>query len=274
MLTDKYIVLVFIGGTVIFVLFVFFLIAYLLVQKNKQNVFHLEKQRMIYDHQNKLLNTKLEEQELVMEQISKEIHDNLGQVLSFLKMNTGMIRKMAVTEQQEALVDKHAELLTQLIKDIRNISHTLNSDYIKGKGLHEILKSEFEYLNATRDIKCNVEVIGSQNLVSPEKQLIIYRIAQEAVHNTVKHAKATEISIILNFDAEGLTMTVKDNGVGFEKEKIFSFDGIGFINMFNRAKHLNGHLDIQSEQGKGCAITLTANYSDDKTNLEREDFSH
>jgi two-component system NarL family sensor kinase len=274
MLADKYILLVFICGTVLFVLFVFFLIAYLLVQKNKQNVFHLEKQRMIYDHQNKLLNTKLEEQELVMEQISKEIHDNLGQVLSFLKMNTGMIRKMAVTEQQEALVDKHAELLTQLIKDIRNISHTLNSDYIKGKGLHEILKSEFEYLNATRNIRCNVEVTGSQNLVSPEKQLIIYRIAQEAVHNTVKHAMATEISIILNFGTEELIMLVKDNGVGFDKEKIFSFDGIGFINMFNRAKHLNGHLDIQSERGNGCTITLIAKYSDNNADLEREDFSH
>lgn len=273
MLTDKYILLVFISGTILFVIFVFFLIAYLLVQKNKQNVFHLEKQRMIYNHQNKLLSIRIEEQELVMEQISKEIHDNVGQVLSFLKMNTSLIRKFANHEEQVKLIDHSNTLLAQVITDIKNISHTLNSDYIKGRGLHEVLKTEFEYLNATRNINCEVTVTGTQSNISAEKQLIIYRIAQEAIHNTIKHAQAKNLRVNLDFGGEALIMTIADDGVGFDKDKIFSFDGIGFINMYNRAKHLNGNLDIQSEKGKGCTLVLIAKYTDSNEGvLEREDF--
>jgi len=272
MLTDKYILIVFICGTILFVLFVFFLIAYLLVQKNKQNAFHLEKQRMIYDHQNKLLYIKVEEQELVMEQISKEVHDNVGQILSFLKMDTAVIRKLANDEEQIALLDRHNDLLTQVISGLKNISHTLNGDYIKGQGLHEVLKKELDYLNATKQLQCTVDVVGAPIHLTPEKQLVVYRIAQEAIHNTVKHSKATTLAIDLNFGATELTMTITDNGTGFEKEKIFSFDGIGFMNMFNRAKHINGHLDIRSDLGQGCTITLTASYASERTGTQREDF--
>ncbi len=272
MLTDKYIIVVFICGTILFVLFVFFLIAYLLVQKNKQNTFHLEKQRMIYDHQNKLLHIKVDEQELIMEQISKEIHDNVGQILSFLKMDTAVIRKLAYNEEQISLLERHNDLLTQVISGIKNISHTLNGDYIKGQGLHEILKKELDYLNATKKIACTVEMVGTSTLLSAEKQLVVYRIAQEAIHNAVKHSKATTLSITLNFGTDALVMSITDNGTGFEKEKIFSFDGIGFINMFNRAKHLNGQLDIRSDVGEGCTITLTTSYVTSNTGTRREDF--
>jgi len=127
-MNDKYLIQIFISGTILLMLFVFFIVAYLLVQKQKQNAYHIEKSKMIFDHQNKLLITRFEEQERTMNLMSKEIHDNIGQLLGFTKMNLNVIGKYASDNRQIGLIDKTKDLLDQISNDVRNISHSLNSD--------------------------------------------------------------------------------------------------------------------------------------------------
>lgn len=258
-MNDGYIIPLFVSGTLLLVLFAFFIIAYLLIQKHKQNSYQMERSRMIYDHQNKILLTRVEEQESTMAQMSKEIHDNIGQVLSFTKMNMFAIGRLAASSDQAALIEKTKGLLDQLIADIHNISHNLNSAFIKGRGLVVVLQEELDTINFSQGINCRIDINGKQKTFNPEKELLIYRIAQEAVHNITKHAKAGEIVITLSYDDNLFTMCIRDNGVGFEKSKIYSLNGIGFLNMLQRAKLLEGSLDIQSEPGKGSSITLRVN---------------
>src|ERR1035441_51544 len=99
-MNDKYIIPLFVAGSLLLTLFAFFLIAYLIVQKQKQNKYQLEKQKMVFDHQNNILRTKIEEHENVMDQISKELHDNVKSVLGFAQMSIYKIADLASTNEQ------------------------------------------------------------------------------------------------------------------------------------------------------------------------------
>jgi len=258
-LNDNYLILIFLSGTILFVIFACAISVYLIVYKRKQNAYQSEKRNLIFDHQKKLLNTRIEEQERTMDQMSKEIHDNIGQLLNFTKMNLYPIAKYATDPKQAELIEKTQALLDQLIKDTDNLSHSFNSDYIKGHGLKGVLDEELEYINISQEIKSRIEINGNIIAFNPDKELLIYRIAQEAIHNIIKHAQASEFTITLNYNPDTFIMSIADNGVGFEKTKMYELNGIGFLNMLNRAKILEGTLDIESQPLNGCLITLHIN---------------
>lgn len=265
-MNDKYIVPVFISGTILLMLFVFFIIAYLLVQKQKQNRYHIEKNKMIFDHQNKLLTTRFEEQERTMNQMSREIHDNIGQLLTFTKMNMNAISKLAIDNRQIALIDSAKGLLDQITHDVRNISHSLNSDFIKVRGLVPMLQDELETIKISQALDCSIHITGNPVAFDPRKSLIIYRIAQEALHNITKHSQAATICIKLDYGPSMFTMSIIDDGKGFDKQQIYALNGIGFQNMLERAVLLNASLDIESQPSAGCTITLRIDATElDKT---------
>jgi two-component system NarL family sensor kinase len=255
-MNDKYLIQVFISGTILLMLFVFFIVAYLLVQKQKQNAYHIEKNKMIFDHQNKLLTARFEEQEQTMNLMSKEIHDNIGQLLTFTQMNLSVIGKYASDQRQIGLIDRTKMLLDQIKNDVRNISHSLNSDFIKERGLVSVLEDELESIKFSQEIDCKINITGGKADFDPGKELLIYRIAQEAIHNITKHAKASKITIALSYDPDIFTMSIADDGVGFEKQRIYELNGIGFQNMLERTRLLSGSLDIESQPMHGCNITL------------------
>jgi len=262
---NHFLILILFSGTLLLALFALFIITYLLVQKQKQNAYQLEKSSMIYNHQNKILLTRVEEQEKTMDQISKEIHDNVGQLLNFMKMNIYAIEHLSTSENQLKIIDKTKQLLDHVIRDVHSISHSLNSEFIKSKGLFTALEEELEYITFSHDLVCKVNETGKHKTFSPDKELLIFRIAQEAIHNITKHAQATAINISLDYGENTFVMKIADNGIGFEKQKIYDLNGIGFLNMFHRAKLMNGTLDIETKPSYGCVITLR---------LENEDNSN
>jgi len=258
-MNDNYLIPLLLSGTVLIALFAFAVVIYVLVQKQKQNLYHLEKSAMIYDHQNKMLTTRIEEQERAVDQVSKEIHDNLGTQANFAKMNILTIAMYATDNEQISVIEKTKTILDGIIKDVRNISHSLNSDFIKDIGLINMLQEELNYLNLSHTINCNIDIIGDDVKFLPEKELLIYRIAQEAIHNVSKYAKASNLDIILAYEPDTFVMTIVDNGIGFEKSILGELKGIGFLNMIQRTKLLNGSLDIESQPSCGCKITLQVN---------------
>ncbi len=258
-MNDKYLIPIFISGTILLMLFVFFIVAYLLVQKQKQNAYHIEKNKMIFDHQNKLMSARFDEQERTMNQMSREIHDNIGQLLTFTTMNMNAITKYATDSRQTVLIEKAKTLLDQITHDVRNISHSLSSDFIKVRGLIPVLEDELESIRFLQEIACTIEIKGERQVFDPGKSLLIYRIAQEAIHNITKHASATAIHIVLDYDPVLFTMSVTDNGKGFDKQEIYALNGIGFQNMLERTTLLNGSLDIESQPMHGCTIMLRVN---------------
>ncbi len=262
-MNDQYIIPLFVAGSLLLTLFAFFLIAYLLVQKNKQNAYQLEKRQMVFDHQNHILRTKIEEQENTMDQISKELHDNVKSVLGFAQMSMYNIAGLAVNNDQALLIDKTNKIIGDVIDDLHNISHSLNSNFVKNIGLAETITKDLENIRLSKNITYDMQIKGEQVSLSPEHELHIYRIAQEAIQNCVKHANATNLNFMLNFEEDFFTMKVTDNGIGFDKNKIYEMKGLGFLNMFQRARYVHGSLEVQSVPMQGSTVILTLNLNED-----------
>jgi signal transduction histidine kinase len=149
-------------------------------------------------------------------------------------------------------------MLTQLTEDVRNISRSLNGDYIKARGLVEILGNELKHIGATKNFSCELKVTGNREhkILNGDEELVAYRIAQEAIQNILKHAKASKIEVTLHYEPEKFIMEICDNGIGFNRDELNGSQGMGMQNMQERSKFLNGNLNVETEPDKGCAVTL------------------
>jgi len=262
-MNNQYIIPLFVACSLLLTLFGTFLIAYLLVQNRKQNRYQLETQKMVFDHQNNILRTKIVEHENVMDQLSIELHDNVKSVLGFAQMSMYNIGNLASSEEQALMIEKTNDLISNVINDLHNISHSLNSNFIKNIGLVETIGKELDNIRLSKNITCDLEVKGDPISLSPEQELHIYRIAQEAIQNCIKHAKATNINFELHYEPDFFSMNIIDNGIGFDKNKVHEMKGLGFLNMFQRARYVHGSLDVQSVPSKGSTVVLTLNLTKD-----------
>ncbi len=258
-MNDQYIIPMFVACSLLLTLFAFFLIAYLLVQKNKTRTYQLEKRQMIFDHQNNILRTKIEEQEHTMDQISKELHDNIKSVLGFAQMSMYNIASLATDKEQATQIDKTNKILGDVIDELHNISHSLNSNFVKNIGLVETITKELENIRLAKNIAYDIEIKGEPSSLGAEKEIHIFRIAQEAIQNCIKHANATNLNFTLNYAPSMFTMKISDNGKGFDKNKLYEMKGLGFLNMFQRARYVHGLLEVQSVPTQGSTIMLSLN---------------
>lgn len=258
-MNDQYIIPLFVAGSLLLTLFGFFLIVYLLVQKKKQNTYIFEKSKMVFDHQNNILRAKIEEHENTLDHLSKELHDNIQSVLGFAQMSMYKIADLAVDNEQILLIDKTNRIIGHAIDDLHNVSHSLNSNFVKNIGLLETISKLLENIQLTKHIACNIEIKGDPVSLTPENELHIYRIAQEAIQNCIKHANATSLNFTLNYERDSFIMKITDNGIGFDEKKIHEMKGLGFFNMFQRARYVQGFLEVQSVLLEGSTVILTLN---------------
>jgi signal transduction histidine kinase len=200
----------------------------------------------------------MEVQEQSFQYFSEEIHDNIGQVLSIVKMQLYSIRNSSHEQEIVTKASDCTELLGKAIHDLRNISHTLNGTYINNAGLAEAVRKDLEYISSAKEIQCTLHKTGEDYSLGSERELLIFRIIQEAIANAIKHAAPTIIDVYLDYSGSGLKVRIEDNGSGFDTERIAK-NGIGLNNMHLRSDLLNGNLDISSVMSKGTTVTLAIN---------------
>lgn len=242
---DNFILPLSLAATVLFVILIFFIVFFVLIHQRNKHRLKNEKNRAIF-----------EEQERTMSQVSKEVHDNLGGFLNLAMMNIEVVKGLPLNPKQKEAINNAGNIITQLIVEVQNISHVMNSNYIMSRGLFDILNSQMKYISSTKNMKCDIDIIGEDELLGADEQLVVYRIAQEAIQNALKHSGATKLSISLAYTAPQFTMQISDNGSGFDTQSLSSAHGIGLMNMQERAHLLGGSLEIHSEPGRGCTIKL------------------
>lgn len=213
-----------------------------------------EKMRL---HQQELLNARLEIQEQTYRNISQELHDNIGQALSLVKININIVD----INDREAAIEKLAEsknLLTKAIQDIRDISKTLNTDFINEIGLANAVDQQLQLLKRTGLYSTQLVVKGDIHNYEPQRELLIFRIVQELLNNIVKHAQADKILVSMNYEAEKLVINVWDNGKGFDiqTQQLYPNKGLGLRNIHNRLKLIKGTIFFESEPKKGTTATI------------------
>ncbi len=249
------IVSVVVVGTIITLLVVCFLISFVYLYQKRHFKYSKEKELLRNQFQEELLKTQLEIQEQTFQTISEEIHDNIGQALSIIKLNINLIIN-DLPEKPKAHLLASKDILTRTIRDLRDLSKTLNTDYISELGIVGAIDQQLSLLQKTGNYETKMEVNGNFERYAVNRELILYRVVQELLNNIIKHANATAITTTIEYLPEKMILTLEDNGIGIDIEKITtSKSGIGIINMKNRLKLIDGKMDLLNQYNSGtCAI--------------------
>ncbi|HRI19646.1 MAG TPA: histidine kinase [Panacibacter sp.] len=201
-----------------------------------------------------ILQSQLEIQEQTFRNISQEIHDNIGQVLSLAKLNLNTIPvdnfsdKIALTE----------ELLGKAINDLRDISKSLHPEKIIDIGLVNAISQELALVQKAAKIKTELTCINGDISLGNEKSIIIFRMIQEVLHNILKHAKARNVLVEIGKVENKTLIAVKDDGAGFNIDALTSTNtGIGLKSIQQRCSLINASFKIDSIPGEGTSIQLT-----------------
>lgn len=226
----------------------FFLFRIYLKRKNK---LLLEKERMNIEFEQTLLKSQLEIQEHTFNEISREIHDNIGQVLSLVRINLNTIK----APEDKEKVDLMDELMGKAIGDLRSLSHSLDADHIRNNGWTVAVQKLLNDLQKTGKYKTIVHMEEQLPPLGSDKPIILFRMIQEAINNIIRHAAADTIYLAANKEKDTIAIKIKDNGKGFETGKNSS--GVGLKNLKNRSKMINAGLDIQSHPGEGTEVIIT-----------------
>jgi two-component system, NarL family, sensor kinase len=239
-------------GTVILVIFIAFVILLSFLFTTKKNKLLKEKQLMQSQFSQALLQTQLEIQEQTLKTISQEIHDNIGQVLSLAKLNLATLQP----GEDEKLNDTK-NLVSKAINDLRDLSRSLHGDKIAELGLQNAVENELKILQNTRQYHTALQITGEPYKTEPQKEMVLFRIVQEAINNAIKHAKAKNITVQLNYWPNAFILIITDDGIGFNAADLQAVQtGIGLKSMQNRAALIGGQFTITAANGNGTQIKI------------------
>lgn len=221
--------------------------------KNKRNL-----QIVNLNHEKAILAAQLEVQENTFKKISQEIHDNISLTLALSKLHLNTLE--TVDHETKSVVENSVDLISKALSDLNDISKSMDSELIKTHGLIHALESELAIFSRSGKFEIDFKVTGEFVFMDPDKELIIYRIVQEACNNILKHSYANCISLTLAYQINELNLIIGDNGIGFKDKRQNDGSrkkpGMGLNNIRNRAKMLNAKFDIQSIPNTGTILTL------------------
>lgn len=192
----------------------------------------------------------IEAQEKERTQISRELHDNVNQVLTTVKLYTELCANDLGNKE---LLQKSMKLLQLCIDEIRSLSKQLSAPSLGKIALKESVKDLVKSMAETGKTKIQLNTKGIQDIeVNKDLHLAIYRILQEHLTNILKHANAKNVRIAINYLDDDIILKVSDDGIGFNLQEIPR--GLGLDNMKSRAESLDGKLTINSAPGLGCVL--------------------
>ena len=185
--------------------------------------------------------------------IGLELHDNINQVLTTVKLHNEMV--LEGLGEPRLVLPRTVKYLQDCINEIRSLSRRLSAPTLGRISLEESIKDLIESINATSKVKITHQIAGLDNRVlKQELHLGVYRILQEQLNNILKHAEASEVFVLVEQKDGSLELSVTDNGKGFAVQGRRA--GIGLLNMQTRAESLNGTFQLESQPGRGCKVAV------------------
>lgn len=211
-------------------------------KEHARTIKELEKQRMA---------ALIEGQELERSRIAKDLHDGLGQMLNAIKMNAN-----ALLHNQQEAADFYRQIDEAIQESVR-ISENLLPSKLKDFDLATCLHSLCKQVNGSNDIQVNFVSIGTPASINQLQKVNFYRIAQEAINNTLKHAHAQNIMVQLTEEPERVQLMIEDDGRGVDmggEQDLFKKNGL--VNMRDRAEMMGGHFTLESDHNRGTLILI------------------
>jgi signal transduction histidine kinase len=233
----------------------------LLTYRNYKQKQKLQQQRIIELETEKQLAAteavlKGEEQERT--RLAKDLHDGLGGMLSGIKYALNTVKEnLIMTPDNHRAFERSMDMLDSSIKEMRRVAHNMMPEALVRFGLDTALKDMCNDINQSGALKVNYQSMGMAGVVIDQTiSITLYRIVQELINNTMKHARA-KMSIVQVIKSNNqLTLTVEDDGNGFDTNILKMHKGIGWINIQNRIEFLKGNLEITSKEGEGTSVQI------------------
>jgi signal transduction histidine kinase len=199
----------------------------------------------------------IEAEERERKRIASDLHDGLGQLCSAIKMNLSSIENQVTFIDKESALsyEKTIAMTDQACRDVRSISHQMMPNILLKTGLTSAVRDFLDKIDA-RILQVSLNTFGLQDRLESNIEMVLYRVIQETVNNVIKHSGANKLDIQLSKDDDGITVTIEDNGTGFDVNDKEKFDGIGLKNIASRVGFLKGTVEFDSSPGRGTVVSV------------------
>ncbi|MBL0153980.1 MAG: PAS domain S-box protein [Chitinophagaceae bacterium] len=201
--------------------------------------------------------------------IAREIHDELGQQLTVLKMDISWLNKRLGEDAETAVKKKMKELLDMLdgtVKTVRRISSELRPSMLDDLGLVATMEWQMGEFQKRTGIKTKMRATETDLHLSADNSTGLFRIFQESLTNVARHAGASEVVIILEMEDNFVELSIRDNGVGFEVQQAGNKKTLGILGMRERAHLMGGDYDLHSIPGEGTLVKVRLPAGNNKKN--------
>ncbi len=221
-----------------------------LIYQKRQLKYILEKKELSNQFQRELLKTRMEAQEETLNQLGIDLHDNIGQLLTSSKILMAMAGREDDPAPKLQLAD---EAISQAIHELRAMSKALNTKWLEKFSLIENLQAESNRITASKELSITLQHPASIDM-PVDRQIMLFRIVQEALQNSIKHAKASMVSIVAEQKDNNLEVSITDNGIGFDVNNM-AIQGVGVTNIRHRAQ-LMGGVATWNSNSEGTTVSI------------------
>ncbi|WP_254411732.1 sensor histidine kinase [Dyadobacter diqingensis] len=247
-------------GTILFLFLGSFIFVFVFIFKQKQRSNIQEKATLQAQFSQEILKSQIEVQNSTLQQISQELHDNIGQLLSVAKINLNILEDTDQQEDNREYIKQTNEIIGQSIQDLRSLTKSLDGDFVQQFGLQESITHELQRIRKTRKFETEVIQQGEAYALGFEKEIILFRIFQEFLNNSLKHSEAKNIKVKFTYAPEHFKLCIADDGKGFDYEKVITnkmFDsGAGLRNISRRCELIGGNCKLESVPEKGTQLDI------------------
>lgn len=230
-------------GILIFMIVLF----YIFQEKKSSLILQQKEKKQIYEKA--IAQSQIEIKEQTLKNISWELHDNIGQLLTLAKIQIQNL------EQKNADILEIQNTISKSLEELRSLSKVINSGYVNAIHLTKAIGFELDRIHRINLIEVHYEVIGENLVMDNQKEIIIFRILQEFFSNTLKYAQATSLSVVIDFKNTGVHILAKDNGIGFNVMNDTNL-GIGLSSMKERGKLIEAKIHLTSEINVGTQLDI------------------
>lgn len=244
------VILLVIIGTIGVMLMAFSVVFFVLLYRRKVLESELEMQSLKTKHQEEMLSATLKSQEEERNRLGTELHDGVGAMLSSIKLNLQVANKKNDVSELKPVLGHLDDTITQ----VRNISHQMMPIILKKYGIKRAIEDLFE---KTSNSSLNLSITHwEEPKLDEEHSLMLFRIVQELLTNSLKHAGATAIELSIRLQETKTIISYSDNGIGFPEDVLNSSEGIGLLNVKNRAQTIGAKLHFSNNETGGAKVDL------------------
>lgn len=249
-----------IAVTIVMTVLVGFIAAFAFLFQKRQATYRMEKFVMQESHQRELTKTQLETQNHTLQEVGRELHDHIGQLLTVVGMHLETLEETRLNQEQTTTVHRLQELTDHIISDVRSLSKSLDVDILQRFGLQECLQLELQRIRRTGRFQIRFENTGEPYSLGNEIEIVLLRIAQECLNNSMKHSGCRWLSISTYYFTDHFILKTADDGHGFSitevSNRTLNKSGSGLASMNHRAMLIGGTCHIASEIGQGTQVEV------------------